>query len=273
MRFELYSGAGNRFLLTQEPVSPSEAPALARLLCAREIFEGKRADGLLILERVGEAVPRLTIYNADGGRPEACGNGLRCAGWHLARSVGHDEALIATDAGTRRTRVHQRTGPRAMLYVDMGPVRVEPMAIAGLDVAGLLELHRANVGNPHCVLRVMDERPLDTEIIGLALQTHELFPAGVNVGFLAQRGGEWHLRVFERGVGETDACGTGACAAAAVALEGPGELPIQMRGGRLRVRLDAGARAELYGHAEFHGSLQSSALPDEANPWVTCSKS
>src|SRR5690606_28468302 len=95
-----------------------------------------------------------------------------------------------------------------------------------------------DLGNPHVILRVDDEREMDVARRGAALQTHAAFPRGVNVGFLATRGGEHHLRVFERGVGETQACGTNTCAAAAyLTLREGASFPIELHlpGGAMRV--------------------------------------
>lgn len=118
------------------------------------------------------------------------------------------------------------------------------------------------MGNPHCVLRVLDERGPDLESLGARMQSHGDFPNGVNVGLLARRNSKWHLRVWERGVGETAACGTGACAAVACILEQQPSLEsteISMAGGRLRVRPIAhegqGDELELYGAAEHLASF------------------
>ena len=270
MLFERYSGADNRFLLTTAALAGAAAERLAREVCRRELFAGQRADGLLVVEKRGENAPRMTIYNADGSRPEACGNGLRCVAWHLARTEQGTTFTIATDAGDRRARVVEARGERADLFVEMGTVEHGTLEKPWPRVRGLIRAQRASVGNPHCVLRVEDERELDTRAIGQVLQTHSAFPRGVNVGFLAQREGRWCLRVFERGVGETAACGTGACAAAATVADQPGEVSIHMRGGELRVVLDAQRNAQLLGQATYHGTIE---LHGEAIAWATCSKS
>ncbi len=273
MRFELYSGADNRFLLTEASVELHRAPALARRLCSLSLFEDHAPDGLLVLQSSGQRGAQMTIYNADGSRPEACGNGLRCVGWHLARTLGGTHFTIETDAGPRLTRVESSSGGSAKLYTGMGSVTTSPLPAPWPQASGLLAAHQAHVGNPHCVLVVEDERNLDSRALGEALQSHPSFSAGVNVGLFANRDNGLHLRVFERGVGETSACGTGACAAAACITNQPAELEIQMRGGVLRVRLDSQRHAELLGQATFHGSLELEVHPPETDSWATCSRS
>ena len=253
---ELYAGVDNRFLLF-ETEEPHEWPSLARALCAEEHFRGARPDGLLIVSRCDESDARMVIYNADGGRPEACGNGLRCVGWHLARTRGLSTCSIATDAGPRAVSVEQRAGEVATLRAEMGSARELgdiaslPSQVAGLTARGY------DLGNPHCILLVEDERVAPVEAVGRALQGHEAFPRGVNVGFLAQREGQWYLRVWERGVGETAACGTNACAAAAFLRErdGADAHTLLMPGGPLFVSRTPSGSLELRGAASAYGQL------------------
>lgn len=259
MRVELYSGADNRFLLVEELESARrDWAAAARVWCAAPHVDGARSDGLLVLDRRGP-VPTLVIYNADGSRPEACGNGLRCVAWHLLRAREATEVVVATDAGQRRVRLVEAAGDEARLFASMGTARAEPLTLEGAQSLGVASAHAVDVGNPHCVLRVEDERDADVDGLGAALQRHTAFPRGVNVGFLAHREGRWNLRVFERGVGETAACGTGACAAAATIATGAGETTLYMRGGPLVVRRRADGEVELFGPARWCGAQELSA--------------
>jgi diaminopimelate epimerase len=260
VRIELYSGAGNRFLLAEQD-SPGPAwTNIARDFCARPLFRGDRGDGLLVVRPDPDGRARMTIFNADGSRPEACGNGLRCAGWHLARTRGGDRLLVLTDVGERTVEVRARSGRVAVLDTEMGGVTVDPLSAPWPSLPRLIDVHRVDVGNPHCVLRVEDERSVELESIGRELQGHADYPRGVNVGALAKRERAWHLRVWERGVGETDACGTGACAAAALVGARSGETEIRMRGGVLTVRQDAQGRFYLRGQAEHLGALDLDPL-------------
>lgn len=255
MKFELYSGAGNRFLLVEDDQGELDASGGARELCARPLFSGLRADGLLVVAHEPDGVARMRIFNADGSRPEACGNGLRCVGWHLARTRGRELVTVRTDVGERQVELRRQAGELAVLYADMGSVTVERLGKPWPQVAGLEDARRADVGNPHCVLRVADERSQELERVGRAMQDHPEYPEGVNVGFLARREGHWRLRVWERGVGETEACGTGACAAAATVGGQDEETAIHMRGGVLTLRRGFGPRYHLLGEARHHGSL------------------
>jgi diaminopimelate epimerase len=256
LRAALYAGVDNRFLLF-EVEEEHEWPSLARALCAQEHFLGARPDGLLVVTRCDGHDARMVIYNADGGRPEACGNGLRCVGWHLARTRGLTTCSIATDAGPRAVVVEERVGDVATLRAEMGSARelgeIEdlPPLVAGSTARGY------DLGNPHCILLVEDERVAPVETVGRAMQQHDAFPNGVNVGFLARREGAWHLRVWERGVGETAACGTNACAAAALLHERDGAAAhtLLMPGGPLFVSRMQNGSLELRGEARAHGQV------------------
>lgn len=273
------SGADNRFVLIDAtgaassrtsdasatpldaftPELPSDLAAHARELCARPGPDGRAWDGVLLLTPAAsaDAHVRLEIRNRDGSRPEACGNGLRCAAWYLIRAgiVAGEHARIETDAGVREVRLVERlaNGRAALLLGSMGPARAfdpdPPVALEEGERAALA----FDLGNPHLILRVTDERLADVARRGAALQAHPAFPHGVNVGFLATRGGRHHLRVFERGVGETAACGTNTCAAAAcLSLREDLQLPldIHLPGGPLRVERE-GEELLLLGPAEI----------------------
>lgn len=270
MQLILVSGAGNRFALVDVPRSggPADPSGWARFLCdARAGHDLPPLDGLLLLESpvTSQASARMVLYNADGSRPEACGNGLRCVAG-LARERGHsstDTFVVDTDAGPREVTVEWDASRTFVVgaQVSMGPVGMleADAAFDGLpptsDGSTSCRASLATVGNPHAVLLVDDERLAPVAAWGPAIERHPRFPAGTNVGFLAQRGGELHLRVWERGVGETAACGSGACAAASVAwakgLVRPG-LPVALHlaGGRLVVEGDPDVDVRLSGPVE-----------------------
>ena len=219
--FELFDAAGNRFVLHDARATHSEldVPALARELCAQDaVREGWQADGLLMLSADKGADAAMQIYNADGSRAEACGNGLRCVAWHLLRDAERSTCSIETDCGVRRARIVEREEQGALLSTELGVARSMDLSRALAGSCGALPATVVDVGNPHCVLEVADERAVDLAQIARTVQAHPDFPQGVNVGAVALRDGRWYLRVHERGVGETEACGTGACAAAS-ALE------------------------------------------------------
>ncbi len=242
MDLDLYVAAGNRFALYDGRLSgpPDDAAALAREVCAPNALRPEwRADGLLLLLR-GESHSdgRMRILNADGSAAEACGNGLRAIAWHLMQNRGREEFVIETDAGPRRTQLVVREGDGARVRTELGPAIAEDLSEPMPAPWDALIASRVDVGNPHCVFEVEDEGALDLARLARAVAAHPDFPRGVNVGVVARRLGAWHLRVHERGVGETESCGTGACAAAAALVRhGRAELPIEMwlPGGALSV--------------------------------------
>ena len=184
----------------------------------------------------------MEIRNADGGEVEACGNGTRCVAALLFDERGRDEAAVETVAGTLRAA----RAPGGLVRVDMGPARLawDEIPLAGpadtlcLDLAhGPLSGPTAtNIGNPHATFFVEDVEGVDLESWGPKIEHDATFPERANVGVANMLGRDaMLLRVWERGVGITRACGTGACAAAAAAVRrGLGER-------RMDVRLDGGA--------------------------------
>lgn len=167
------------------------------------------------------------VFNADGSEVAQCGNGARC----LARFIREQGLSNKPDitVGTAEGLMKLRLLTVDTASVSLGVPRFKPQDIPHqlsgngpvytLTVAGqALALRAVSVGNPHLVIRVDDVTAVDVGVIGAALATHPSFPAGVNVGFLAIESPlRLHLRVYERGTGETQACGSGACAAAVIA--------------------------------------------------------
>lgn len=241
-----HEGAGNDFLVVVEGPGGAGVDgvdgAVARALCDRR--RGVGADGLVLVRRgTAGADLAMDLWNADGSEAEMSGNGIRCLAQAAVQAglVGPPRFTVATGAGLRT--VDYRTGPdpdAATASVDMGAVRLG----AARTVAG----HRArdaHVGNPHVVVLVdgaLDEVHLE--------QLAAAAGAGVNVEVVTPAAGGLALRVWERGVGETLACGTGSCAAAAAArawgLVGD-DIPVANPGGTLDVHLDGVGGAVLAG--------------------------
>lgn len=238
------AATGNRFAVLDafDAPPPADPAALARSLCADP--DGP-LDGLLLLTRADDpaAEVRMIVHNADGGRPEACGNGLRCVA-KLARERGHvraDAMLVQTDAGVRRVTL-ERQGQRIVAaHAELGRPRVLATAERLSAGARVVEAFLVDLGNPHCVLFVDAAELAAVEELGPALERHPRFPAGTNVELVALGPAGIAMRVWERGVGQTASCGTGA-AAAACALIASGRagspLSIELPGGRLDVRWD-----------------------------------
>jgi diaminopimelate epimerase len=265
LAFEKIEGLGNDFVVVEraEPMDVAEA----RPLCDRH--RGIGADGVL---SAALEPPAMRVVNADGSRPEMCGNGVRCVVLWLARrgrvAVGQTIA-IDTDAGPHactllslddaQTEARVRVAMRAY-DTTPGPAFVSTRAplIEGELRAGdrVLRGTAVSMGNPHLV--IFDAERQGAVALAPALEHHPLFPARVNVGLAEQTGPRAiGLRVFERGVGFTEACGTGACAAAAAAVE-TGRMPrgepiaVTLPGGTLEIVVgERGAPVLMTGPARF----------------------
>jgi diaminopimelate epimerase len=229
MRIEFLKmhGLGNDFLVFDAPAADAQMDS-GRLRALADRRTGVGFDQALMLENPRDASSRVfyRIFNSDGTEVEQCGNGARCIAALLyarAPELGRD-FLMGSLGGT----VHARVADDGMVSVDMGAPdfdpRVLPMEAAAeaprysLHVDGVeLEIGAVSMGNPHAVLQVPDVKTAPLERFGPSIEHHARFPKRTNVGFMqiVDRG-HIRLRVFERGVGETLACGTGACAAVAV---------------------------------------------------------
>ncbi len=257
MRLGKYHGLGNDFLvlIDLDGRSPVDGSTV-RALCDRH--RGVGADGL-IRATTGDdrADVTMELWNADGGRAETSGNGLRC----LARALVDAGVLpgpgltIATDAGLRRAVVE----PEGTVAVEMGAGRILQNRMMSFHPKERVRDHRfVDMGNPHLVLAVETLAELDLEGLGSGLQ--RVLPGGINVEFVESGPGpdELTMRVWERGVGETQACGTGACAAA-IALHDLKEVgdrvTVHQRGGDAVVDLTGGA-VTLTGPAEFVATVE-----------------
>jgi len=199
-----------------------------RFLADRRLGIG--CDQLLLVEPPvdrSRALFRYRIFNADGGEVEQCGNGARCFAVFVRAQGLTDADVIPVE--TMAGPIQLRVEPDGKVTVNMGRPRFHPDQLPfiaareapeyALEVAGeTLRIGAVSVGNPHAVLFVDDVAQAPVARLGPAIETHSRFPSRVNVGFAALDGRKSiHLRVFERGAGETLACGTGACAAMAVA--------------------------------------------------------
>jgi diaminopimelate epimerase len=213
---------------------------------------------VLVLTQSDVAAAELAIWNSDGSLAAACGNGLRCAGWLLLRESGLKEVAIETQTGIRKVSGETSEGGAERLEAEVGPVIVERLQDSFPLLEGERAAWRGDVGNPHCVFLVDDVRSEQLSGRGRALQADPAFPGGVNVGYLAEEAGAWRLRVFERGVGETGACGTGAAAAAVVLREALGlslPLSLELPTGLLTVVELADGGLSVTGGVEHRGAL------------------
>ena len=282
MRFSKMHGAGNDFVvLDLRGGLPAPTPAQCARLGDRHFGVG--CDQILTIEppRSAGTIAAYRIWNADGSASGQCGNGARCvAAWLVRDGAAPANAGFAIDspAGVHPVQ-HDGAGG---FIIDMGAPRFAPadVPLAGvdaerdeytLDIGGeTLRFGAVSMGNPHAVIEVEDARAADVARIGPALQASALFPDSANVGF-AQVLAPDHvrLRVFERGVGETLACGSGACAAVAVLarrgrVRADAEVMVALPGGTLRIRHDRAANTVfMAGPAAFvfEGTLSSQEQP------------
>lgn len=239
LRFAKYEGLGNDFLVVDATSETLVDTSQVMRLCDRHFGVG--ADGVLLVTPPKSLGARATmvVLNADGSRPEMCGNGLRCVALHLAlqdRAQGVS-FIVDTDAGPRLVAV-ERSESGASVSVGMG--RGQPEGELGYELGGAsLKFVLVSMGNPHAIRfdAELDERRLDEFAPALSAQ----FPAGTNVELVHQRAErELEVLVWERGVGRTLACGTGACAVA-VAAARQGRVPFDVEiavglpGGKLYV--------------------------------------
>ena len=212
------------------------------------------------------ASARYHIFNADGSEVEQCGNGARCVARYLhLQGRGNADGTVTMDSPSGI--IAARVLGDGQVSVDLGTPDFDPRSLPfvapaleatyALIIAGnTIEFGAVSLGNPHAVIRVGHIESADVAGIGRALQAHRNFPRQVNVGFM-QIVDATHirLRVFERGAGETQACGTGACAAVAVGRNLgllASEVDVHVAGGRLGVHWDGmGERVWLTGPAEF----------------------
>lgn len=242
-------GLGNDFLVALE--QEGAGADLARMLCDRHTGVG--ADGLILGRRLrGDVALSFTLWNADGSEAEMSGNGMRCLA-HAALDAGWvPEGVpfgVATAAGRREVTIRRTSEPaQTWAVVDMGEVKVRDER-GGLCNVGDGQL-LVDVGNPHLVVLGPDPAAVDVARIGPDLEHGD--PAGLNVEFATLGPGpdEVTMRVWERGVGETQACGTGSCAAAA-ALHHWGRVgravTVHQPGGSVAVELRPDGTATLAG--------------------------
>jgi len=250
LTFTKMHGLGNDFIVF-DAARPEEVPAPEALRRLADRRTGIGFDQALVLQPPHTAGTDVfyRVFNADGSEVEQCGNGARCIARLVAsRTTRRDQPIVMDSPGGI---VNARLRPDGLVAVAMGVPDFDPRALpfeADAESAsyhlelpsGPVEFGAVSIGNPHAVIRVrsVDAAPVDT--VGPAMENHPRFPRRVNVGFLEILAPDRvRLRVFERGVGETLACGTGACAAVAVGRRhGPlaEEVKVDVPGGRLVVQ-------------------------------------
>lgn len=280
LKFTKMHGLGNDFMVV-DAVNQAFEPAAAPIAAWADRFRGIGFDQLLVVEKPTQAGVdfRYRIFNADGSEVAQCGNGARCFVRFVSDKglTNKQEIVVETASGIIRPKLLDN----GLVTVNMGQPRFRPSEIpfvplneeAGAEEAATYavdlgsEYVRAacvSMGNPHAVLLVDNVESAPVQDWGAKIEPHQQFPERVNVGFMQIIDRQQiRLRVYERGVGETQACGTGACAAVVAGvrlglLESGVPVSVRLPGGELNISWQAGGDVLMSGPAEtvFEGELQ-----------------
>ena len=273
LKFTKMHGCGNDYIyLDCFDGMPDNAPELSRKLSPRHFAVG--SDGLICICKSDVADGRMRMFNADGSESAMCGNGVRCvAQWLYEHGLAGEQASVETGAGIKT----MRRMAEGVWEVDMGvaefnPAKVpvqgfgaEPVVNRELMIGGRAwPVTCVSMGNPHCITVVEDTAAIQIEKLGPAFEHHAAFPEGTNTEFI-QILSPTHvkMRVWERGSGETLACGTGASAvgAACVALglcKADQPIRVELLGGDLTITVDSQWRVHMAGNAVtvYEGELK-----------------
>jgi len=252
MRFTKMQGIGNDYIYVNCFEEFVRDPAALAVRMSRQHF-GVGSDGLVLIEPSEVADFGMRIFNSDGSESEMCGNATRCiAKYDYERGLtDKTEISLMTGAGLKHLQLRTRGGKVHSVRVDMGSPelnpRMVPVDLSGeiilghrLEVGGMVyPIHCVSMGNPHCVIFVNDPDDVDLPSVGSLIENHRIFPNRTNVEFVTVKD-RYHIRmrVWERGAGETMACGTGACAAlVASVLTGKADrnAEVKLNGGVLQV--------------------------------------
>ena len=278
LKFTKMHGLGNDFMVVDgvnQAFEPQEAP----LTQWANRHTGVGFDQLLLVEKAGAADVdfRYRIFNADGSEVEQCGNGARCFARFVADKGLSSKQEIRVE--TARGVIVPRLLDSGLVMVNMGKPRLMPSEIPFVPAAGEADdalthivlvglesvpLSCVNMGNPHAVLLVDDVDTAPVARWGEAIESNEQFPERVNVGFMQVLDeGHIRLRVYERGAGETQACGTGACAAVVAGvrlglLQAASHIRVSLPGGDLHIEWQPGDDVMMTGPVQtvFEGELQ-----------------
>ena len=254
LKFTKMHGLGNDFVVI-DGISQTVTLSAEQIRKIADRHFGIGCDQLLLVEKpaMAQAEFRYRIFNADGGEVEQCGNGARCFALFVRQQglTENTKIIVETAGGLIELQVITDVESDDQVEVNMGQPDFQPQSLPFL-VQTRSETYKlmvngdeyaigaVSMGNPHAVLQVDDLDKVDIATLGAAIESHELFPNRVNAGFMQIiAADEIRLRVFERGVGETLACGTGACAAVAVGRSAgllDEQVKVHLRGGDLLIQ-------------------------------------
>lgn len=254
MKFTKMQGCGNDYIFIDATKSHFDCKSkLANRMSDRHFGIG--SDGLVFIEKSDVADFKMDFYNSDGSSAEMCGTALRC----LCKFVYENSMTMSTKlsvetlAGIKQCRLNVQGGEVIDVTVNMGspifearkiPVDMDAERVFGYPIAvddGCYYINALSMGNPHAVIFSRDIADIDIDRIGRAIENHPFFPQRTNVEFIYPCQSDISMRVFERGAGETLSCGTGACAAAVVAVQTgmcAENVKIHTKGGMLEVFYD-----------------------------------
>ena len=263
MFFYKMHGLGNDFVLVDSDIFLKEdIPSLAHRICERR--RGVGADGLILYTKPSDNPLKMELWNSDGSKALMCGNGIRCLArlafvnsWVVGKSFS-----ILTSVGVKNITIDGE-----LVGVDMGIASFKTSEIPSvLEEEFFIEKEFSaggrvwkatcvNVGNPHCVIFVDNYDDIDLEKHGKAIENSSIFPEGINVEFvIAKNQHQLQMKVWERGAGVTEACGTGACASFAAACKtgrASGYAEVELPGGILNISIDDDGHIKMTGPAEF----------------------
>lgn len=270
MKFTKMQGIGNDYIYVNCFEEKVENPSALSVRLSDRHF-GVGSDGMILIEPSEKADCRMDMYNADGSRGMMCGNGIRCVGKYVyERGIARKDVLtVETLSGIKTLRLRVDDGKVREVEVDMGAPILKPTEIPAdfsgervvacpLKVNGReYEVTCVSMGNPHCILFVKDTDAFPVDVVGPEFEKLPAFPQRVNTEFVqVLSNNAVKMRVWERGSGETMACGTGACATAvACALNHKTgrNITVHLLGGDLKIRWD-----EVTGHVFMTGPAEFS---------------
>lgn len=255
MKFTKMEGLGNDYIYVNCFQETVEQPKELAIQYSDRHF-GIGSDGLILIQPSDVADFRMSMYNSDGSQAEMCGNGIRCVGKYVYDYGLTDQTRISVEtlAGIKYLDLTVKNGKVELVTVDMGkPERKASLIPVALEQEQVLDepievngteyrMTCISMGNPHAVVFVDDVMGLPLETIGPLFENHPLFPKRINTEFIEiVNDSEVKMRVWERGAGETLACGTGACASTVACIlnhKTKEEITLHLLGGDLQVRWD-----------------------------------